>query len=368
MSSMRQETVRRLMNTSITLPQEVKNDILMKFATKLINSGYARKDIKGILVEGIIKYEHLRWRDMLPKENERYHPLHMDSSFKKHERKLKKFLAETNWYLPDKSKDQSWRQKVPPQFKLESSRPIRRNKVAPTTVMKVPSTKNGALISSLLKKEHWLSQVSGYSVKYVEQSGTPLSLLFRTSPKGNSCGRQDCMICKFSDGKGRSKCGDKNIVYESCCTWCEEKDPETPYRYIGESSRTMFERAREHWVDASKLKDSSHIARHWAECHPDSKTPPLFKFTLVKKHRRALARQIHEAVRINERGDLNDRMEWKINTIDRLGTQLNRKEEEVLRLKEFKLKKKREGDLQRLRESVASTRLSFSFPNIKTGR
>jgi len=61
----------------------------------------------------------------------------------------------------------------------------------------------------------------------------------------------------------------------------------------------------------------------------------------VKKHSRPLSRQIHEAVRIAQRGNLNDKLEWKINMIDRLGTILSTKEEEELRIAGSKNKKEK---------------------------
>ena len=209
---MRQETVRRLLNTSIALPQASKDKILSDFAVKLTNSGYTKKQIKGILVEGIVKFEHLRWKDLLPKDHIQYSPLHLDASFNRHSRKLKKFLAEENWFQPNGTRDNSWRHKVPANFKLETKKVARRSRHQPTTVLKVPSTKNGVLINSLIKNEFNLSQYSGYAVKYVEQSGTPLNLLFRMDPKSKSCERIDCMVCKFSDKKGGNKCRTKNIV------------------------------------------------------------------------------------------------------------------------------------------------------------
>ena len=238
------------------------------------------------------------------------------------------------------------------------------------------------------------------------------------------------MACSFSDNKP-SGCGVKNIVYESVCTWCEkssvpDSDPslnvvegpttltdegkeclgseaspdvvegpttqaergrvglgskksqdvvEWPttssesYRYIGESSRTMYERTKEHWIDAGKLKDSSHIARHWAEVHPDSLIPPLFRFRVVRKHTRALTRQVHEAVRINNKGNLNDKLEWKINTIDRLGTKLNKREEEKLRSEDLKNKKERDARLDDLKTLLGSNIPSFALlPNMKGAR
>ena len=78
--------------------------------------------------------------------------------------------------------------------------------------------------------------------------------------------------------------------------------------YVGESSRSLYERAREHWEDASKLKEGSHIARHWANKHSEDIIPPDFQFRVIKKHRSALERQVHEAVHISKVGSLNDRL------------------------------------------------------------
>ena len=142
MSAMRQETVRNLSNTSLSLPNSVRLDILKTFATKLVNSGYDKITIKRLMVEGIVKFEHLRWRDKLPKTHEKYHPLHMDAGFNKHERKLKKFLADSNWYLPDISKDHSWRNNVPHNFRIKPTYALKRRGLqTPTSVMKVPSSR-----------------------------------------------------------------------------------------------------------------------------------------------------------------------------------------------------------------------------------
>ena len=370
MSSMRQETVRRLSNTSLALPVSVKTDILKVFASKLLNSGYSKNETKCLIVEGVTKFEHLRWRDMLPRTHNRYHPLHMEATFNRHERKLKKFTAEANWYLPDDSRDQSWREKIPFIFRIKPTQTMRRGHLTPSSVMKVPSSKGGRLIRALMEKEPHITKVSGYTIKYVEQSGTPLHLLFRKSPKAKVCGRTDCMSCRF-ENKKQSMCSVKNIVYESVCTWCEKDENKVPgqepYKYIGETSRTLYERMKEHWSDAGKIKDCSHIARHWATVHSESLRPPLFKFTVVKKHTRALSRQIHEAVRISSKGNLNDKLEWKINSIDRLGTKLNHREEEALRKEEINNKRERDNrmnDLKNRLNSSAPPLPSFTQPEM----
>ena len=58
--------------------------------------------------------------------------------------------------------------------------------------------------------------------------------------------------------------------------------------YVRESSRTIYERSKEHWSDWRSRDDKSHILRHQVECHEGDKT--------------TLSRQIGEAVRIMKRG------------------------------------------------------------------
>ena len=74
---------------------------------------------------------------------------------------------------------------------------------------------------------------------------------------------------------------------------------------------------------------------------------------------------MHEVIRINSRGNLNGKIEWRINTIDRLGTKLNAREEECLRKEEFKIKKERDSKLELLRVHMDQAAPSFSLPAVK---
>ena len=81
----------------------------------------------------------------------------------------------------------------------------------PTTVMKVPSTKGGTLLNQLDKAEELMTKVFKYTVKYVEQGGIPLALMFNTNITSGKCGREECMVCKLSrDGK-KSGCTTKSM-------------------------------------------------------------------------------------------------------------------------------------------------------------
>ena len=65
--------------------------------------------------------------------------------------------------------------------------------------------------------------------------------------------------------------------------------------YVGETSRTIYEHAREHLRDSKAKEEDSHIAKHWEEKHKGEKMPS-FKFNLVQSFRDPLSRQVSESV------------------------------------------------------------------------
>ena len=97
-----------------------------------------------------------------------------------------------------------------------------------------------------------------------------------------------------------------SVVYESVCKPCnpgctgkgevEYQGEKQPSLYVGETSRTIQERAVEQWGQARRGDLKSHMVRHQALQH--SGEAPSFHFKLVSTHRSALSRQITEAVRI----------------------------------------------------------------------
>ena len=42
-----------------------------------------------------------------------------------------------------------------------------------------------------------------------------------------------------------------------------------PFIYVGESSRSLRERAKENHRDYAKKEEDSQILKHWARAHPD---------------------------------------------------------------------------------------------------
>ena len=68
-------------------------------------------------------------------------------------------------------------------------------------------------------------------------------------------------------------CTKNNLVYENICTGCnkgatasnrEQEDLiiNIPTVYIGETSRTIYERSKKHWDGARRGLDSNHMVMH----------------------------------------------------------------------------------------------------------
>ena len=94
----------------------------------------------------------------------------------------------------------------------------------------------------------------------------------------------------------------------------------TPSLYVGETSRSIQERALEHWGGARRNDKDNHMVKHQLLEHRGEQ--PSFHFKVVSTHRTALSRQIREAVRIRRRGGagniLNSKAEYNRCHIPRL--------------------------------------------------
>ena len=88
--------------------------------------------------------------------------------------------------------------------------------------------------------------------------------------------------------KGSSKCRSANVVYEASCIECLDlaergKIPDEEVGiYIGETSRTLTERASEH-VDVAKDVDGENfITKHWAKKHQNRDSQPRMRFKVIR--------------------------------------------------------------------------------------
>ena len=69
-------------------------------------------------------------------------------------------------------------------------------KITTSTVMFIPSTRNGILIKALKEAETEMSKITRFKVRYQEAGGIQLARLFSTDlGKGQPCGREECQPC-----------------------------------------------------------------------------------------------------------------------------------------------------------------------------
>ena len=58
--------------------------------------------------------------------------------------------------------------------------------------------------------------------------------------------------------------------------------------YVGESARSIFERANENRGDMLAKKDDSHVINHWLSSHQELNSTPKFKIKVVGKYQDAM--------------------------------------------------------------------------------
>ena len=132
----------------------------------------------------------------------------------------------------------------------------------PTSVLFVEQTPGGELASRLRELFVRLVPTVGFYVKVVERTGRKLQDMFPLTNLwgGQPCGREgDCVTC-YQGAESIPDCTAQSIHYENICSSCvpgarskkqiTREDLEkvgAAAVYVGETSRSINERSREHW-------------------------------------------------------------------------------------------------------------------------
>ena len=128
-----------------------------------------------------------------------------------------------------------------------------------------------------------------------------------------------------------------------------------PSLYVGECSRSIEERASEHWGAARRKEETSHMSKHQIMEHGGA--PPEFVFKVISYHKTPLNRQIKEAIMIRRRGGateiLNSHSEFNRCHIPRLVVEVE--EEGIRKARE----QKEEEEIKELIRSLESEELSW---------
>ena len=213
-----------------------------------------------------------------------------------------------------------------------------KKEIITTSVMFVENTPHGELCARMQRSEDRNGEITNRRVKMVEMAGTSLGQTFsnRNPWAGAGCSREDCHSCNQGGKQDKKEdCFRRNILYESRCGVCEDRremagdtnmgkkrkrmDLSEPNIYVGETSRSLYERTKEHIRDGQNRAEDSHIAKHWEQVHGGEEMPE-FRFRIVRSFKDSLSRQVAESIRIDLRGEqvLNSRTVYSRNRLPRL--------------------------------------------------
>ena len=334
---------RRMANTCEIVSQKDRDEVVDKYAQKLLNSGHKLEIVRKVIIAGLKYYERKRERCAKPNSE----PFHRSAEESGPARRLKKLTGKSSWFkgskvalggatdnnkgdVPNPSQNEADSKTHPGKRVRVTARQARsgpeklpnpkstqnqRTKPPPKelkirTVLFVEQSRGGSLAKAVKGVVDRIAPIIGYKIKVQERGGTKLQDLLSNKNlwAGSKCGRVDCTPCKQTGNKTQD-CMARNILYESMCNTCNpggvtgqpnlRDDRLQPSIYVGESSRSLKERSKEHHRDYTSKKEDSHMYKHCTLSH-DPTSKPTFNQYVVGKYKTSLERQIAEAVRIGK--------------------------------------------------------------------
>ena len=154
----------------------------------------------------------------------------------------------------------------------------------------------------LRKIEFELNKVSKRIIKIVGKGGKTLEdILCKKYLLGEAtCDRNDCLICTFSESKG--KCNVTSVIYTDTCVTCETQGLKS--QYWGETNSSAYLRSKRHLEDPKSKSSRSHIYHHLQQTNPEllnnKERENLFRFQVVQKHISAFSRQLSECIQMKK--------------------------------------------------------------------
>ena len=307
LASLSQDLVRRMQNTCLEIPQDRRNKIVDGFVRKLVRSGYKRSQVREIIISGLKCF--MRKANNAEKAGQ---GLHRSAKSSLGARNRKKILAKTKWYKTkrktEENTERGGEQRPASKGSKKKKEGEKPNYAKIRSLLFVPRTNGGELARRLRKEEENLAEMTGYRVKIVERSGTQMRrVLCSKNPwAGEHCQRENCLVCNQEGGGG--DCKRRSVVYMTTCNQCKEKadgeraDGEKENQgqgafYIGETSKSGFERGVNHQNDYRGLHLDSHILKHQVLQHGEGENIN-FSMKIVKKFSSAFKRQVYEAVMV----------------------------------------------------------------------
>ena len=176
--------------------------------------------------------------------------------------------------------------------------------VAPIFVPPTPNSELASMLKDVVDRE----SEGGVSFKIVETGGkTVKTVVQKSNPTATAgCTDLECIACRQGRGEG-GNCRGSGINYEVECQMCPDGERS---KYIGESSRNLFTRGREHERLSRNRSKKSFMRKHQQEKHQSRGGE--FTAKVTGSARDCLTRQVREAVEIRRCPVtvMNSKSEW----------------------------------------------------------
>ena len=291
------EIVRRILNTSSRLDWDtVVAPIITDYLGRMMLAGYSERYRKSCLGHAY------RIHDKMKKEEEEgVRPIHRPSEWNKEERRIDKKQKRHTWSIT----------------------------VGYTAPIIIPATPKSELLQ-MLRDVAEQEAVPGLRFKILEKGGVTMkNMVQKSNPTATpGCNDRDCVGCTAGRGKG-GMCRKGNVCYEMECGLCEESAILTDKQadrttYIGETSRNLFTRGKEHKQKYATENQDSFILQHQNEEHDC--LPADFTAKVTGTYRDCLSRQVAEGVAIRRcrNKTLNSKSEWHQPSLWKVRSELER--------------------------------------------
>ena len=302
-TTLSQEVVRRMRNTSRGVSSQRRGEILSEFMLKLRRSGYSEADRLNICTSGLRGYLRMVRTEM--SGGRRVNRPRQDGE---HERRMKRLTGKVSWFKTKKRKEDD--EGGDSDNHHQRRRPSRNNNTTQRevdTVLFVPHTPNSTMARAMQKAEDlFIKDRPGGKVKMVERAGVSLeSALVNKNPWSSmGCQRDECFPCKTKPGQ----CQRESCTYVIECGECMAGGVRAAY--FGESAATLYRRGLSHQTLLNKRDERSVLFDHCKEYH-DSEIVE-FNMKLESCHDSAFRRQLREAtcieftnpdIKMNRRGE-----------------------------------------------------------------
>ena len=141
---------------------------------------------------------------------------------------------------------------------------------------------------------------------------------------GGPCPQGDCVLCLTNPGeRGGLRHHRSGALYTGSCVICPaEHGQQFTAVYTGETGDSAYIRTGQHHQSITRGDQTNAFAHHITEHHPERQGDiQVFRFRVERTFRKALIRQIWEAIEIHGSQAtiiLNSRSEWEQPSIDRI--------------------------------------------------